>query len=86
MKFWSILSVFFALCAAFFWAWSTKVNLPLLKSGWGTLVTEMEDGSTVNSEAPFYKALARISRLNAVAAWFAFLSASTQAVTLFLRS
>jgi hypothetical protein len=85
MKRWSILSVLFALGAAFFWAWSAMVNVPLLESGFGTLVTVMKDGSTVIGEAPFYKALAQISRLNAVAAGCAFLSASTQAVTLFPR-
>jgi hypothetical protein len=85
MKLWSVLSVLFALGAAFFWAWSAMVNVPLLKSGYGTLVTVVKDGSTVIGEAPFYEALARISRLNAVAAGCAFLSALTQAVTLFPR-
>jgi hypothetical protein len=42
----------------------------------------MKDGSTVDGEAPFYAALAKISRLNAVAAVGSFLSALTQAVTL----
>jgi hypothetical protein len=83
MKLWPILSVVFALGAAFFWGWSATVNVPLLKSGFGTLVSVMKDGSTVDSEAPFYAALATISRLNAVAALCAFLSALTQAVTLF---
>jgi hypothetical protein len=68
MKLWSILSVIFALAAAFFWGWSAIVNVPLLKSGSGTLVTVMKDGSNVIGEAPFYAALAKISRLNAVAA------------------
>jgi hypothetical protein len=85
VKLWSILSVSFALGAAFFWAWSAMVNVPLLKSGYGTLITVMKDGSTVVGEAPFYKALARISVLNAVAAGCAFFSAVTQAVTLFPR-
>ena len=85
MKLWSIFSVSFALGAAFFWALSAMVNVPLLKSGYGTLVTIMKDGSTVVGEAPFYTALARISLLNAVAAACAFLSALTQAVTLFPR-
>jgi hypothetical protein len=85
MKFWASLSVLFALGAAFFWAWSAMVNVPILKSGYGTLVTVLKDGSTVIGEAPFYEALARIARLNAVAAACAFLSALTQAVTLFPR-
>jgi hypothetical protein len=85
VKLWSILSVSFALGAAFFWAWSAMVDVPLLKSGYGTLITVMKDGSTVVGEAPFYKALARISVLNAVAAGCAFFSAVTQAVTLFPR-
>jgi len=85
MKLWSVLSVCFALGAAFFWAWSATVNVPLLESGYGTLVTVMKDGSTVIGEAPFYRALGRISFLNALAAGCAFLSALTQAVTLFRR-
>ena len=82
MKLCRIPSVVFAL-AAIFWAWSAIVNVPLLKSGYGTLVSVMKDGSTVIGEAPFYAALAKISVLNAVAAGCAFLSALTQAFTLF---
>ncbi|MFZ0592831.1 MAG: hypothetical protein WAM39_20390 [Bryobacteraceae bacterium] len=82
MKLWSILSVVFALGAALLWGWSAVINVPLLKSGFGTLVTVMKDGSTVIGEAPFYAALAKISRLNAGAAGCAFLSALTQAITL----
>ena len=85
MKLWSILSISFALGAAFFWGWSAIVNVPLLESGYGTLVTVMKDGSIVIGEAPFYRALGLISRLNAIAAGCAFLSALTQAVALFLR-
>jgi hypothetical protein len=85
MTLWAILSVVFAIAAAIFWGWSAMINLPLLKSGWGTLVTIMEDGSAVKGEAPFYAALAKISRLNAVAAGCACLSALTQAVTLLPR-
>jgi hypothetical protein len=82
MKLWSILSVVFAFAAALLWGWSALINLPLLKSGHGTLVTVMKNGSTVIGEAPFYAALAKISRLNAGAAGCAFLSALTQAITL----
>jgi hypothetical protein len=85
MKIWPIFSVSFALAAALFWAWSAMVNVPLLESGYDTLVTVMKDGSRVVGEAPFYAALARISLLNALAAGCAFLSALTQAVTLFPR-
>jgi hypothetical protein len=85
MKLWSILSVLFALAAALLWAWSAFINVPLLKSGFGTLVTVMKDGSTVVGEAPFYAALAKISRLNAGAAGCAFFSALAQAVTLISR-
>jgi hypothetical protein len=77
MKVWSILSVVFALGAAFFWGSSAIIHVPLLKSGFGTLVTIMEDGSKVNGEAPFYAALQKVSRLNAVAAGCAFFSALT---------
>jgi hypothetical protein len=79
---WSILSVFFALAAAVFWGWSALINVPLLKSGYGSLVSVMKDGSTEIGEAPFYAALAMISRLNAFAAASAFVSAVTQAVAL----
>jgi hypothetical protein len=82
MKLWSILSVVFAFAAALLWGWSALINVPLLKSGFGSLVTVMKDGSTVVGEAPFYAALAKISRLNAGAAGCACLSALTQAVTL----
>ena len=85
MKLWTILSVVFALAAAFFWGWSAFINVPMLQSGWGTLVTIIEDGSKVNGVAPFYAALAKVSRLNAVAAGCACLSAVTQAVTLFRK-
>jgi hypothetical protein len=68
MKVCSILSVVFASLAALLWGCSAFVNVPLLKSGWGTLVSVMKDGSTVVGEAPFYAALAKISRLNAGAA------------------
>jgi hypothetical protein len=84
MKLWSILSAAFALFAALLWGWSAFINVPLLKSGYGTLVTVMKDGSTIVGEAPFYAALAKISRLNAGAAFCAFLSAFTQAITLLL--
>jgi hypothetical protein len=83
MKLCSILSVLFALGAAIFWGCSAVVNVPLLKSGYGTLISVMKDGATVIGEAPFYAALAKISRLNALAAGCAFLSALTQAFTLF---
>jgi hypothetical protein len=82
MKLCSILSVFFAFGAAFLWGWSAFINVPVLKSGWGTLVSVMKDGSNEPSEKPFYDALAKISRLNAGAAGCAFFSALTQALTL----
>jgi hypothetical protein len=82
MKVYSILSVVFASLAALLWGCSAFVNVPLLKSGFGSLVTVMKDGSTIVGEAPFYAALAKISWLNAGAAVCAFLSASAQAITL----
>ena len=85
MKLLTILSVVFALAAAFFWGWSAIINVPLLESGYGTLGTIMKDGSKVIGTAPFYAALAKISRLNAVAAACAFFSALTQALTLLPR-
>jgi hypothetical protein len=64
---------------------SAFVNVPVLKSGYGTLITVMKDGSTQIGEGAFYKALAKIARLNAGAAICAFFSALTQAITLFQR-
>jgi len=81
----SIVSVVFALGAALFWAWSAFVNVPTIYSGYGTLGTQMPDGSTVIGAGPFYAALTKISRLNAAAAGCAFVSALTQAITLFPR-
>ncbi len=86
MKLSSILSVLFAFAAALLWGWSALINVPLLKSGFGTLVTVMKGGSTVIGEAPFYAALAKISRLNAGAAGCAFSSALAQAITLISSS
>jgi uncharacterized membrane-anchored protein YitT (DUF2179 family) len=85
MKILSIVSVVFALGAALFWAWSAFVNVPIIYSGYGTLGTQMTDGSTVVGAGPFYAALTKISRLNAAAAGCAFVSALTQAITLFPR-
>ena len=82
MKILSIASVVFALGAALFWAWSAFVNVPTIYSGYGTLGTQMPDGSTVIGAGPFYAALTKISRLNAAAAGCAFFSALTQAITL----
>ena len=79
---WSIASIVFALLAAGLWGWSAFINVPLLKSGYGTLVTEIKPGETVIGAAPFYAALVRISRLNAGAAICALLSAVAQAFAL----
>jgi hypothetical protein len=79
---WSILSVFFALAAAILWGGSAFIYLPILQSGWGSLVSIMQDGSRELGEAPFYAALTKISRLNACAAACACLSAIAQAVAL----
>jgi hypothetical protein len=82
MKLSSLFGIVFALGAAVFWGWSAMVNLPILESGFGTLVSRMQDGSIVNGEAPFYAAMAKIARLNALAAGCAFASALSQAVAL----
>jgi hypothetical protein len=79
----AIVSAVFAFAAALLWGGSAMIHVPHLKSGYGTLITIMEDGSTEKGESPFYAALTKISRLNASAAACAFLSAFTQAVTLF---
>lgn len=82
---WSFLSVVFALAAAILWGWSAFVYVPVLKSGYGSLISIMQDGSPELGEAPFYAALKRISRFNAAAAAFACLSAAAQAATLLPR-
>ncbi len=82
MALWSIFSIVFAFAAALLWFCSTLINVPLLKSGYGRLVTVMKDGSTVIGEAPFFAALGNIARLNAGAAGCAFLSTLTQAIAL----
>jgi hypothetical protein len=70
----SFASVAFAGLAAFLWAWSSMVNLPVLGSGWGTLVNSDE----------FYAAMRRIGRLNMSAAASAFVSAFCQAIAMYL--
>jgi hypothetical protein len=82
MKILSIVSVVFALGAAFFWGWSAFINVPVIYSGYGTLGTQMPDGSNIAGVDPFYSALKLISKLNAGAALCAFVSALTQALTL----
>ena len=85
MKILSIISVVFAFGAAIFWGWSAFINVPIIYSGFGTLGTQMPDGSTVVGPGPFYAALMKISHLNAWAAGCAFVSALTQAITLLPR-
>ncbi|MGA9042415.1 MAG: hypothetical protein WB421_17915 [Terriglobales bacterium] len=85
MKILSIVSVLFALSAAGFWGWSAFINVPVIYSGYGTLVTQMPDGSNIAGVAPFYAALKLISKLNFLAAGCAFFSALTQALTLLPR-
>ncbi len=68
------LSVLFALAAAALWAWSSLVNLPVIGSSYGAIA----------NLDPFYAALKKVARLNALAAMFAFLSAVLQAWALYL--
>ncbi len=82
---WSILSIVFALVAAILWGGSAFVYVPVLQSGWGSLVSIMQDGSRELGEAPFYAALKKIARLNAAAAACACLSAIAQAIALLPR-
>ena len=72
----------FALGAAIFWAWSATINVPTISSGFGSLVTVSKDGSKVIGTDPFYSALKKVSRLNAIAAACAFISAFCQALSL----
>ena len=85
MKILSLVSVVFALGAAGFWGWSALINVPVIYSGFGTLGTQMPDGSNISGVEPFYAALKLISKLNALAAGCAFASALTQALTLLPR-
>ncbi len=85
MRVLSIVSVVFALGAAGFWGWSAFINVPGIYSGFGTLGTRMPDGSNIAGVEPFYAALGLISKLNALAAACAFVSALTQALTLLPR-
>jgi hypothetical protein len=68
----SQLSVLFALLAAAFWAWSSLVNLPVIGSAYGAIA----------NLDPFYAALKKVARLNALAAGSAFFSALFQAIAL----
>jgi hypothetical protein len=70
----SVLSVVFALAAAVLWAWSSLVNLPVIGSAYGAIA----------NLDPFYNAMKKIGRLNALAAMCAFLSAALQALALYL--
>jgi hypothetical protein len=70
----SISSVVSAFLAATLWAWSSLVNLPVIGSAWGQLA----------NLDPFYAALRKVARLNALAAGSAFLSALFQAIALYL--
>jgi hypothetical protein len=79
------LSLILALFAAGFWFWSALVNIPSLRSGFGSLVTVMPDGSNVVGVGPFFAAMKKIARLNAAAAGCAFFSAVAQALVIFLQ-
>jgi hypothetical protein len=70
----SIASVVFALLAAVLWAASSFVNLPVIGSAWGTIA---------NLE-PFYAAMRKVARLNALAAFSAFISVGCQAIAFYL--
>jgi hypothetical protein len=70
----SQLSVLFALLAAVFWAWSSLVNLPVIGSAYGAIA----------NLDPFYAALKKVARLNALAAGSAFFSALFQAIALYI--
>ena len=72
----SLVSIIFALIAGLFWAASAFVNLPVIGSGFGT----------ISNLEPFYRAMKRVSRLNAGAAICAFISATAQSVALYISS
>jgi hypothetical protein len=66
------ISVFLAGLAAVLWGASAAVNLPVIGSGWGTLV----------GLDAFYAAMRRVARLNMFAAASAALSALLQAIAM----
>jgi hypothetical protein len=65
-------SVGFAVMAALLWAGSAAVNIPLIGSGYGTLVGLSE----------FYAAMRKVARLNMFAAISAAISALCQGLSL----
>jgi hypothetical protein len=67
-------SVLFAALAAFFWARSALVTLPVIGSAYGAIA----------NLDPFYAALKKVAGLNVKAAGCAFGSALTQAIALYL--
>lgn len=52
----SVASVLFALLAAILWLWSTLIQIPILGSGWGRLVSTMPDGRQEVGTDAFYLA------------------------------
>lgn len=69
----SAVSVLLAIIAAALWAASATVNLPVIGSSYGAIA---------NLE-PFYAAMRKVARLNAGAAFCAFVSAAAQALALY---
>ena len=70
----SVASVLCALFAAVLWVLSATLNLPMTISPFGTI-------ADLHS---YFSAMKRVARLNAGAAVFAFASAATQALSLYL--
>jgi hypothetical protein len=70
-----LISTLFAFGAAVFWACSAFVDYPVIDNSYVQMV---------NVE-PFYAALRRVARLNALAAGCAFLSAGLQAISFFVH-
>lgn len=71
---WTNASVVFAFLAALLWGPSAAVNIPLIGSGWGSLV----------GLDAFYAAMKKMARLNMLAAASAAISALCQALSLAL--
>jgi hypothetical protein len=67
-------SVAFALLAAGLWAGSAFVNLPVIGSAYGSIA----------NLDPFYSAMKKVARLNALAAGSAAMSAIFQALSLLI--
>ena len=72
----SLVSIILSVVAAGFWGSSAMANLPVIKGSY----------AVIENLGPFYKALTRIARLNAIAAFFTLVSAVAQGLALYIST